>query len=190
KPTIIGFVSGWVGNVALRLNPQQSVSKSLSALQAIYKKYNPNYPFEYTFTEDAFSKKFQSEKVLGAMAITFTSLAIMISCLGLFGLASFSAEQRRKELSIRKVLGASVANLWFKLSQEFIKLVMISFVIGSAVSWYYIQNWLNSYTYHASVSVDVFALTLIASLTICLVAVSWQAVKAAWVNPVKNLRSE
>ncbi|RFZ94198.1 ABC transporter permease [Mucilaginibacter conchicola] len=190
KPTIIGYVKDWVGNIGLRLNPNLSASKSLALLESVYKKYNPQYPFEYTFTDEAFSNKFQSEKVLGAMALTFTSLAVIISCLELFGLASFSAEQRRKELSIRKVLGASVANLWFKLSNEFIKLVVISFFIGSALSWYYIHNWLNSYTYHADISVDVFGVTLIASLLICLLAVSWQAVKAAWVNPVKNLRGE
>lgn len=190
KPVIIGFVAGWATNAVLRLNPNMPVSKSLALVEGIYKKYNPNYPFEYTFTDEAFDKKFQSEKILGAMAITFTALAIFISCLGLFGLALFSAERRRKELSIRKVLGASVANLWFKLSQEFIKLVIISFFIGSAISWYYIQCWLNTYTYHADISLDIFGFTLIGSLIICLTAVSWQAIKAALVNPVKNLRSE
>ncbi|QXV64450.1 ABC transporter permease [Mucilaginibacter sp. 21P] len=190
QPTIIGYVKDWIGNIGIRLNPNMPVSKSLASLERIYKKYNPNYPFEYTFTDEAFDKKFQSEKILGAMAITFTALAIFISCLGLFGLALFSAERRRKELSIRKVLGASVANLWFKLSQEFIKLVIISFFIGSAISWYYIQGWLNTYTYHADISLDIFGLTLIGSLMICLTAVSWQAIKAALVNPVKNLRSE
>jgi putative ABC transport system permease protein len=190
KPTIIGFVGGWAGNIGLRLNPKQPVSKSLAMLESVYKKYNPSYPFEYTFTDESFNKKFQNEKLLGTMAVVFTCLAIIISCLGLFGLASFSAEQRRKEISIRKVLGASVPALWFKLSQEFIKLIIISFIIGSAISWYNVDRWLMQYTYHTSVSVDVFVLTFVLSLLICLLAVSWQAIKAAWVTPVKNLRSE
>ena len=190
KPTIIGFMKDWIGNIGLRLNPNASASKSLSVLQSVYKKYNPTYPFEYTFTDESFEKKFQKEQVLGVMTVIFTCLAIIISCLGLFGLSSFSAEQRRKEISIRKVLGASISTLWFKLSQEFIKLVVISFIIGSAISWYNIDRWLMTYTYHTSLSVGIFAVTFILSLIICLMAVSWQAVKAAWVNPVKNLRSE
>lgn len=190
KPTIIGFSKDWIGNIGLRLNPNLSASKSLALLALVYKKYNPTYPFEYTFTDESFSKKFQSEELLGIMAIIFTCLAVIISCLGLLGLASFSAEQRRKEISIRKVLGASVSNLWFKLSQEFVKLVIISFIIGSAISWYNIHQWLTQYTYHTTMNVTVFALTLVLSVVICLLAVSWQAIKAAWVNPVKNLRNE
>jgi putative ABC transport system permease protein len=190
KPTIIGFMKDWVGNIGLRLNPDKPVNESLAILSSIYKKYNPAYPFEYKFTDESFSKKFQSEQLLGTMSVVFTFLAIIISCLGLFGLASFSAEQRRKEISIRKVLGASVPTLWFKLSQEFLRLVVIAFIIGSAISWYNINNWLSAYTYHTSLSAGVFIITFLLSLFICLIAVSWQAVKAAWANPVKNLRSE
>jgi len=190
KPAIIGFVEGWAGNIALRLNVNRSASKNLLSLQNIYKKYNPSYPFEFRFTDDIFSKKFQNEKLLGSMSISFTCLAIIISCLGLFGLASFSAGQRRKEISIRKVLGASTGNLWFKLSQEFVKLVIISFLMGSIVSWFAIDRWLNQYTYHTSLDLSVFIITLFGSIFICLMAVSWQAIKAALVNPVKNLRSE
>jgi len=190
KPTIIGFAKDWVGNIGLRLNPKNSTSKSLAALQVIYKKYNPAYPFEYKFTDESFSNKFKNEKLLGTMSVAFACLAIIISCLGLFGLASFAAERRRKEISIRKVLGATILNLWFKLSQEFVKLIVISFIIGSALSWYYIGKWLNTYTYHTTVNVAVFGLTFILSITICLLAVSWQAIKAAWINPVNNLKSE
>ncbi|GAA4335773.1 ABC transporter permease [Mucilaginibacter gynuensis] len=190
KPAIIGFVPGWAGNIGLRLNPDVSVAKNLSVLKTLYGKYNPSFPFEYKFTDESFASKFRSEKLLGTMSVLFTVLAIIISALGLFGLASFSAEQRRKEISIRKVLGASTANLWLKLSQEFIKLVIIAFVIGSAISWYNINRWLTQYTFHTNFELWIFLVTMAASIVICLAAVSWQAIKAAWANPVNNLRSE
>jgi ABC-type antimicrobial peptide transport system permease subunit len=190
KPAIIGFNKGWTGNIALRLNPKMAVSKSLALLQGLYKQYNPDYPFDYTFTDEAFARKFNQQKLLGAMSTGFTCLAIIISCLGLFALASFSAEQRKKEIGIRKVLGASTGNLWFNLSQEFVWLVLISFCIGAAISLYYMHNWLGQFTYHTSLSLWVFLVTMALSLTICLVTVSWQAVKAALSNPVNSLRSE
>jgi putative ABC transport system permease protein len=190
KPAIIGFMKGWVGGIGLRLNPDAPVSKSLASLDAVYKKYNPEYPFQYQFADEKYSEKFKTEHLLGTMASGFTVLAIIISCLGLFGLAAFSAEQRRKEIGIRKVLGASISSLWFKLSQEFLKLVFISFIIGSGISWYYLQSWLQKYTYHTDISPWVFIVTMLLSIAICLLTVSWQAVKAAITNPVKNLRSE
>jgi len=190
KPAIIGFMPGVMGSIGLKLNSKTSIGKSLAILQALYKKHNPEYPFEYKFTDENFSKKFANEKLLGTMAGGFTCLAIVISCLGLFGLASFSAEQRTKEIGIRKVLGASTSNIWFKLSQEFVQLVLISFLIGSAISWYYIQQWLSKYTFHTTLSIWVFLGTMIISLMICLITVSWQAIKAAWTNPINSLRSE
>jgi ABC-type antimicrobial peptide transport system permease subunit len=190
KPAIVGFIKDWTGNIALRLNPKKSISASLNILQGIYKKYNPQYPFEYKFTDEKFNQKFNNERLLGTMSAGFTCLAVVISCLGLFGLASFSAEQRKKEIGIRKVLGATTGHLWFNLSQEFVRLVIISFIIGSAISWYYIHQWLYKYTYHTSISIWVFIITMFLSLTICLLTVSWQAIKAALMNPVKSLRSE
>ncbi|MEO7214285.1 ABC transporter permease [Mucilaginibacter sp.] len=190
KPVIIGFMKGWAASIGLRLNPNTSVSGNLAVLQSIYKKYNPTYPFEYKFIDESFNAKFRNEKLLGTMAILFTCLAILLSALGLFGLAAFSAERRRKEISIRKVLGAGTGALWLKLSQEFVVLVGLSFVIGSLISWYNISRWLSQYTYHTTISIWVFVATLVLSMVICLAAVSWQAVKAALVNPVKNLRSE
>lgn len=190
KPAIIGFIKGWTGNISLRLNPAKSVSASLAIIQNIYKKYNPDYPFEYRFTDERYSQKFNNEKTQGNMAIWFTCLAIIISCLGLFGLASFSAEQRKKEIGIRKVLGASTSGLWYNLSSEFLVLMAISFVLGSAVTLWYISSWMSKFTYHTGISVWVFFVTLVLSLTICLLTVSWQAIKAAWSNPVHSLRSE
>jgi len=190
KPAIIGFNKGWTGNIALRLNPAKSVSASLAILQSIYKKYNPQYPFEYKFTDEKFNQKFNNEKLLGTMSTGFTCLAIIISSLGLFGLASFSAEQRKKEIGIRKVLGATIGNLWFNLSREFVWLVSISFIFGSAISWYIVHQHFTKYTYHTSISIWVFILTMFISLAICLLTVSWQAIKAAVSNPVHSLRSE
>ncbi len=189
-PAIIGFAKGWTGNIALRLNPNKSISASLDILKVIYKKYNPEYPFTYKFADEEFKNKFYSEQLLGTMSVLFTCLAIIISSLGLFGLASFSAEQRKKEIGIRKVLGASIQNLWVKLSREFLILVIISFAIGAIISYNIIHKWLLKFTYHTQLSPWVFLLTLIISLLICLLTVSWQAVKASMTNPVKNLRSE
>jgi putative ABC transport system permease protein len=190
KPAIVGFIKGWTGNVALRLNPGKSVSASLAILKDVYKKYNPDYPFEYKFTDDQYNNKFNNEKMLGNMSVCFTCLAIIISCLGLFGLASFSAEQRRKEIGIRKVLGATTRNIWLNLSQEFVWLIGISFVIGSGLTVFYIHNWMSQFTYRTSISLWVFLITLVASMAICLLTVSWQAIRAALANPVKSLRSE
>ncbi|MEO8886132.1 MAG: ABC transporter permease [Mucilaginibacter sp.] len=190
KPAIIGFMKDWIDNIALKLNPKLPVSKSLVILQTIYKKYNPNYPFEYKFIDERFGNKFKTEKLLGTMSVGFTCLAIVVSCLGLFGLALFSAEQRKKEIGIRKILGASISSLWLNMSKQFIALVMLSFIIGSAISWYNINQWLGKYTYHTSLSIWVFAITMLASIVICLIAVSFQAIKAAVANPVNSLRSE
>jgi putative ABC transport system permease protein len=190
KPAIINFSKDWANSIGLRLNPNAPVSQSLAKLQEVYKKYNPAYPFEYSFTDENFRQKFNNEKLLGTMSAGFTCLAIIISCLGLFGLASFSADQRRKEIGIRKILGASISSLWFNLSREFAKLVLISFAIGAIISWYSIGFWLSKYTYHTSLGIWVFAATMVLSLLICFVTVSWQAIKAAVANPVKSLRNE
>lgn len=189
KPAIIGF-GDWKGSIALRLNPGRSISSSIAMLQGLYKKYNPQYPLRYGFTDDKFNQKFSNERLLGTMSAGFTCLAVIISCLGLFGLASFAAEQRKKEIAIRKVLGANIGSLWAVLSREFVGLVMISFVLGSCICWYYMHEWLYKYTYHTPMSIWVFALTMLASLVICLLTVSWQAIKAAFASPVKSLGSE
>ncbi|MFC0516927.1 ABC transporter permease [Mucilaginibacter angelicae] len=190
KPAIIGFDKGWASAVGIRLNPDAPVSKSLATIGNIYKKYNADYPFEYKFVDESFANKFDNEKLLGTLSSSFTVLAIIISCLGLFGLASFSAEQRKKEISIRKVLGASISSLWFNLSKEFLILVVISFVIGSALSWYNMSKWLRHYTYRTDISIWVFIATIGISIVVCLITVSWQAIKAALSNPVKSLKNE
>ena len=190
KPAIVGFIPGWAGNISLRLNPNKSISASLAIIQNIYKKYNPEYPFDYRFTDERYNEKFTNEKQQGNMAISFTCLAVFISCLGLFGLASFSAEQRKKEIGIRKVLGATIGIIWVNLSQEFFILVGISFVLGAFCSWWFIGNWMSKFTFQTSLSLWVFAATLFISMLICMITVSWQAIKAALSNPVTSLRSE
>lgn len=190
KPAIIGFMKDWKNSIGLKLNSNRSVSYDLATLQAIYKQYNPGYPFDYKFADEQFNKKFANEQLLGTMSFGFTCLCIIISCLGLFGLAAFSAEQRRKEIGIRKVLGASLGNLWYNLSREFFILVSISFVLGASLSWYVMHSHFARYTYHTDLSLWVFALTMVLSLAICLITVSWQAIRSALANPVKSLRSE
>ncbi|HVS92573.1 MAG TPA: ABC transporter permease [Mucilaginibacter sp.] len=190
SPAIIAYYKHWVNNIGLRLNPSKPASESIRLVEGIYKKYNPEYPFQYKFVDEKFDAKFKTEKLLGTMSISFTALAIIISCLGLFGLALFSAEQRRKEIGVRKVLGASTTDLWLNLSTGFVKLVIISFFIGTLISLWYVTTWLDTFTYHTPLSIWIFFVTLVISLVICLSTVSWQAIKAALANPVKNLRTE
>lgn len=190
KPLIVGNIKGWAGTATLKLSSTLPVSDALSKLNVIYKKYNPEFPFEYKFVDEEYNKKFSTEQLLGTLANSFTALAILISCLGLFGLASFSAQQRRKEIGIRKVLGASTGSLWMNLSKEFVQLVIIAFVIGGAISWYFMNQWLHTYTYRTNISIWVFTATIMISLVVTIITVSWQAIKAALSNPVNSLRSE
>jgi ABC-type antimicrobial peptide transport system permease subunit len=190
KPAVIGFQKDWVGSLGLRLNPDRPVSQSMASLATLYKQYNPAYPFEYRFTDQDFSKKYSDEKLLGSISVGFTVLAVLIASLGLFGLAAFSAEQRTREIGIRKVLGASVTGIAVLLTQEFVKLVLLAFVLAAGISWWYIHRWLDQYTYHTSFSVPVFVLALALSVGVCVLAVATQAIRAARANPVKSLRSE
>jgi putative ABC transport system permease protein len=190
KPMIVGHDPGWAGAMTLKLNPARSTSDNIAALEKLYKKHNPAYPFEYRFVDENFAAKFKTETLLGTLSNWFAGLAIFISCLGLFGLAAFSAEQRKKEIGIRKVLGANVSQLWINLSTEFLKLVGISFLIGASVAWYMMNDWLSKYTYKTDINIWVFAATALIAIAIALITVSWQAIRAALANPVKSLRSE
>ncbi len=177
-------------NVILKLNPQQNAKQSLSSIEKIWKKYTPTVPFHYVFIDEEFGNKFRSEERIGKLASYFAILAIFISCLGLFGMASFVAEQRTKEIGIRKVLGASVLNLWQLLSKEFVVLVLLSCFIATPIAWYYLNSWLGNYDYKVGISWQVFALAAVVALAITLLTVSFQAIKAAIANPVKSLRTE
>ena len=176
--------------VTVKLNPKASASASLSKIESVFKKYNPSQPFEYQFIDEQYARKFENEQRIGKLASFFAVLAIFISCLGLFGMASFVAEQRTKEIGIRKVLGASVYNLWKLLSTEFVLMVLLSCTIAIPVAYYFLGKWLMNYEYHTAISWWVFGVSAAGALMITLLTISFQAIKAAVANPVKSLRTE
>ncbi|HZH94318.1 MAG TPA: FtsX-like permease family protein, partial [Flavisolibacter sp.] len=176
--------------VQLKINPKLTPADALAKIEATFKKYDPASVFEFQFVDEDFAKKFDQEQRIGTLATVFAVLAIFISCLGLFGLASFVAEQRTKEIGIRKVLGATVGNLWQLLSKQFVWLVSISLLIAVPVAYYFMYNWLQHYTYRTSIPWWIFIAAAAGALLITLLTVSFQAIKAAVANPVKSLRSE
>lgn len=176
--------------MTMKLNPARSASESVAMIEATFKKHLPAAPFDYKFADQEFGKKFQSEERIGKLAAIFALLAVFISCLGLFGLASFVAEQRTKEIGVRKVLGASVVNLWGMLSKDFIVLVFISCLIAMPIAYYFLSDWLKDYKYHTEISWWIFAMAVGGALTITLLTVSYQSIRAAMANPVKSLKSE
>ena len=191
KPAIYAF--DYEGNIAfylLRLDPNKSVSSSLGTIETIFKKNFPSIPFDYDFVDQEYAKKFRSEERVASLARVFTLLAILISCLGLFGLASFVAEQRTKEIGVRKVLGATVSNLWVLLSKDFIKLVLIALLIAVPIAYFAMNSWLQKFNYRTTVSWDVFLIAGCGALIITIITVSVQAIRAATANPVNSLRTE
>jgi putative ABC transport system permease protein len=174
----------------IRINPAISVSEALAKTEAIFKKLVPAVPFDYQFADTEYGLKFAAEERIGKLAAVFATLAILISCLGLFGLASFVAEKRTKEIGIRKVLGASVYNLWKMLSTEFVMLVIISLVIAFPLAYYFMNKWLSNYPYRTGLPWWIFVVAGVGALLITLLTVSFQSIKAAVANPVKSLRSE
>lgn len=179
-----------INTINIRLKPQASISSSLAAIQTVFKKYDPEDLFEYTFADQDYARKFGDDERTSKMAGFFTVLAIFISCLGLLGLSAFVAEQRTREVGIRKVLGASVLSLWDLLSREFVGLVGISLLTGVPIAWMLMHAWLSNYAYHAELSWWIFALTAVGAIGLTLFTVSFQALKAAMGNPVAALRRE
>jgi ABC-type antimicrobial peptide transport system permease subunit len=190
SPLTIIFNKDWVGYVDVRINPNMSASKAISIMKPIFDKYNPSFPFEYQFADEQYAKKFNYEELVGNLAAIMAVLAIFISCLGLFGLASFTAERRVKEIGVRKVLGASVFNLWKLLSKDFVILVLIACGIAIPVAWYAMNEWLKNYQYKISIGWTTFVLVVTLSIAITLITVSFQSIKAAFANPAKSLRTE
>jgi len=186
KPTIFVMNMDWANIITIRIKPTAPLRDALAKIETVFKKYNPGAPFDYKFTDEEYAKKFDDEKRIGNLATFFAILAIFISCLGLFGLASFVAEQRTKEIGVRKVLGASVFNLWGMLSKDFVLLVIISCFIAIPIAWYYLDEWLQRYEYRTPISGWVFAVAAFGALGITLLTVSFQAIKAALANPVKS----
>lgn len=176
--------------VIMKLNPNSNIQSSIAKIEAAFKRYVPSAPFEYKFADTEFATKFAAEERIGRLSTVFASLAIFISCLGLFGLASFVAEQRTREIGVRKVLGASVFNLWQMLSKDFVMLVFISLLIASPLAYYFMHRWLQNYEYRTDLSWWLFAVAAIGALLITILTVSFRTIKAAMDNPVKSLRTE
>jgi len=177
------------GNILIRTRAGQT-KQAIATMEKLCKELNPNFTFTYSFTDEEYQKLYNNEQVVGKLSKAFAFLGIFISCLGLLGLAMFTAEQRIKEIGIRKVLGASVGSLFTLLSKEFLLLVLIALVIATPVAWIGMNKWLNAYTYHTTIDWWVFALSAVLAVMIALITVSFQSAKAALMNPVKSLRSE
>jgi len=187
-PMVIKFSKDWVNSLIVRINPNVSMSKAINLIRPIFEKYDSQ--FEYQFADEEYAKKFNYETLVANLAAIITIIAIFISCLGLFGLASFMAEQRTKEIGVRRVLGASVPYIWQLLSKDFVVLVLIACTIAVPIAWYLMNNWLKTYEYKINIGFDVFAFVIVASVVITLLTVSFQAIRAAIANPVKSLRTE
>jgi putative ABC transport system permease protein len=190
QPCIFFLDYGWLNVITVRLNPAMPAQAALNALEPVFKRYDPGSSFEYTFVDEQYAKKFSDEKRIGSLASVFAILAVFISCLGLFGLASFVAEQRIREIGVRKVLGASLFNLWKLLSVDFVMLVIISCLFAIPIAYYFLYNWLQQYEYRTPMSWWIFAAASGGALVITLMTVSYQAVRAGLMNPVKSLRAE
>jgi len=210
KGTIVGVVKDFHFNslhvpiqpLIIRLSPRNSwgtilirteagkTQIALAGLEKLHQKFNPDFPFSHQFADEEYSYLYKSEQVVQRLSRYFAFLAIFISCLGLLGLVLFTAEQRIREIGIRKVLGASVPSLFFLLSKDFLKLVILAFLIGAPLAWWAMNNWLQNYEYRVPVHWSVFAIACICSVAIALLTISFQAIKAAIANPVKSLRSE
>ena len=189
-PTVIYGPGAWFNTMYIKFNTTNSTASDLTQTEKIFKKYNAAYPFDYIFVDEQYAKQFDDEQRTKTMAGLFAALAIFISCLGLFGLSAYVAESRVKEIGVRKVLGASVANIAGLLSFDFIKLVIVSIIIATPVAWFAMNKWLDDYSYRISIGWGIFFVAGVLAILIAVITVSFQAIKAAVANPVKSLRSE
>ena len=189
-PLMVAYEDRWSGRINIRLNQNADTKKALAAIEQVYKKYSIEYPFEYSFVDVDFKQKFNNEQLIGTLSVIFAGLAIFVCCLGLFGLVASSIEQRKKEIGIRKVLGASVQSLLILMSKEFLFLVALAFLIAIPAAWWAMNKWLQNYDYHINLHFGIFALVGVITLLIALATVSLNASKAAVANPVKSLRTE
>ena len=190
EPVIIQGARWWLNTIHLKLNSDKEIAENLAAIETVFRNQNPSYPFNYEFVDQVYARNFISEQRFEKLASLFTLLTILISCLGLFGLASYMAQNRIKEIGVRKVLGASVTGITTLLSKDFLKLVVISLLIAIPISWYAMNQWLQDFAYRIELSWWVFGLAGLLALGIAFLTVSYQAIKAAKSNPVKSLRTE
>jgi putative ABC transport system permease protein len=177
------------GNTAIRIS-SANIPHLVTQIENLYKTMAPGEPFDYTFMNEDFNRIYRTEQRMGVIAISFSTLAIIIACLGLFGLAAYAAEQRTKEIGIRKVLGATVSNITAMLSKDFLKLVIVAAVIAFPLAWWVMHNWLQDFAYRTGMSWWVFIMAGAVAALIAIVTVSFQTIKAAIMNPVKSLRNE
>ncbi|QHT71923.1 FtsX-like permease family protein [Rhodocytophaga rosea] len=190
KPTFYHLLQEDASYVLAKIHPQITAQEALQKMEYIFKTYNPSQPFDYEFVDEAFAKKFKNEERIGQLSILFTFLAIFISCLGVFGLASFLCEQRSKEMGVRKILGANTFHLWNLLSRDFINLVLIAFLIATPLAYYFIYSWLENFEYRTAIAWWIFGVAGTGILGITLLTMSYQTIKTALINPVKFLRNE
>jgi ABC-type antimicrobial peptide transport system permease subunit len=176
--------------VHFRLNPSGTVSANLKKAEEIFKRWNPGYPFEYYFADEYYNTKFKAEQQQGLLGLLFSGLTIFISCLGLFGLASYMAESRTREIGIRKVLGASVASVTLLMARDFIRLVLVAVIIAVPIAWYAMHMWLEGFNYRIPIGIWVFVAAAAMSILIAVATVGYQAVTAALANPVRSLKRE
>ncbi len=184
------FCGGYLAIITIRVNPDLPLNKSLAKIDAIFRKYNPSSPFVFSFNDEDYGKKFLNEERIEKLATSFSLIAIIISCLGLFGLASFLTEKRAKEIGLRKVLGANVPGIFHLVSKEFLLLVMYSCLISIPVSWYSLHRWLTQYDYHTGIAWWIFLAAALGSLLVTLLTVGYQSIKLAMTPTIKSLRSE
>jgi ABC-type antimicrobial peptide transport system permease subunit len=188
-PMLIGGTAGWFQTMHIKLNGDNRMADNLATAEQIFKQYNPAYPFEYQFVDEEYARKFQDEQKMGSLATCFAGLTIFISCLGLFALVAYMAETRKKEIGIRKVLGASVIDVMTLLSKEFIILVLISIAVASPIAWWVMNHWLADFAYRTEIPWWLFIVVGGMSLGIALLTVGFQAIKAATANPAKAISS-
>lgn len=190
EPFFVFGPASWFRYMHIRLNPDRDMSSNLASIKKIMAKYNPNYPVDYSFVDEVYAQKFAQQERTGTLTTIFSTLAVFIACLGLLGLITNSVQQHSKEIGIRKVLGASVASIVQLLSKEFVKLVFVAILIASPIAWWAMNSWLQGFSYRIAIEWWVFVLAGMMAVSIALLTVSYQAIKAAIANPVDSLRDE
>jgi ABC-type lipoprotein release transport system permease subunit len=190
EPMVVEGASGWFNVMHIKLNGARGTADNLKQMETVFRTFNPSFPFDAKFVDNEYARKFENEQRTGKLVSVFTILTILISCLGLFGLATYMAEARIKEIGVRKVLGASVSGITALLSKDFLKLVGIALLIAIPVAWWAMHAWLEKFEYRVEIQWWYFALAGVSAILIALFTVSYQALKAGLSNPVKSLRSE
>jgi putative ABC transport system permease protein len=188
KPSFMHLQTG-EGTIVARIK-QGNQRQTIAAIESLYKRYNPGFPFAFNFLDESYQKQYETETRTATLSAYFAGLAIIISCLGLFGLTAFMAQRRKKEIGIRKVIGAPIGGIVAMLSKDFLKLVSIALLIAFPISWWMMNTWLQSYTYRISITPTVFLVVGTFVLIITLIVIGFQTIKAAIANPVKSLRTE